>query len=82
MKNERKYIPINCGFYDELEAAAVKKKNVSIIYIAEDKTAETMGMIENIYSKNNIEFLLLSSGIKIRLDDIVSLDGKRLSNYC
>ena len=82
MSNE--YTPISCTFYDELEASAVKKENSTIVYKDDNKKITTDAIIIDFKTENKQEFLILSDGVKIRLDKIISFNGIRPTdkNYC
>ena len=70
------YKPISCSLYDQLESYSIKKKNVELIYFDENLCENNIsGIIENIYSKNNSEFLKINSTV-IRLDKIKSISSK------
>jgi Rho-binding antiterminator len=76
------YEPISCDFYDELEAFSILKKEVEIFY--EDESGEAVsvfGKIKDLYSRDKQEYLLLDSGIEIRLDSLVRVDNKILADY-
>ena len=78
-----KYQPISCDFYDELTLLALRRKQCPIVYKNEDGTEVTIEtVIQDIFTRNSEEFLLLSNGDEIRLDHLVNVDGKILSNYC
>ena len=77
------YKPINCSFYDVLEANATKKRYIRIQYfsaIQEFKTVDAI--IKDLYIKQDkghkAEYMLLNTGQEIRLDRLVSVDGKLL----
>ena len=72
-----KYVPINCSYYDELEAAAVQRRNVVIAYRDENgATQEVETRIKDLYARNKEEFMVLENGLEFRLDRLVSIDGK------
>lgn len=78
------YITISCAFYDELESAAVKKEN-SIIVFKENNNKNTIhAVIVDFKTENKQEFLILSDGVKIRLDKIISFNGIKPTDkdYC
>ncbi len=76
------YKPISCDFYDELEAYSILKKEVEIFYEEETgNPASTFGRIKNLYSRDNVEYLLLDTGIEIRLDLLIRVDNKVLADY-
>ena len=76
------YIPINCSYYDELEAAATQAKIVKLVY--RDKSGEKQldTRIVNLYTKNKEEFMVLENGLEIRLDHLLSIDGKTPPMSC
>jgi len=78
------YIPINCSYYDELEAFATLRKEVTIIYrtAGDQETAEAKGIIETFRIRDKVEYLLLRDGQEIRLDWLVTVDGKPLPLAC
>ncbi len=78
---QNKYTPISCHFYDELEAIAVKKIKVKIIYIQEEKEIEIEDFIIDFKNFNKEEFLVLSSGQYIRLDKIIKINNLVASSY-
>jgi len=81
---ENDYIPISCAFYDELEAAAVKKINSIIVYEENLEEKSITDLIIDFKTKDKQEFVLLKSGLKIRLDKIISFNNLKPSdkNYC
>lgn len=75
------YKPINCSFYDILEAHATKKRYVRIQYFTDIHEFITVdAIIKDLYIKpdqnGKAEFMLLNTGLEIRLDRLVSVDGK------
>ena len=72
-----KYIPINCSYYDELEAAATRQREVVIAYRNEEgEVQEVTTRIKDLYARNKEEFMVLENGLSFRLDRLVSIDGK------
>ena len=76
------YSPIDCNFYDRLEAAATLKKDVVLEFRQGQKIETRHTIIKTIMLKDKIEWLVLSDGAEIRLDRIYSLDGVKLASYC
>lgn len=74
------YILVSCDFHDQLEAWATLRQTCQIIYrnTAND-LVEVQGRIVDIYAANKADFLKLNDGTIIRLDKIVSVDGKQVS---
>lgn len=64
-----KYIPIDCNFYDELVLLAMRKTRITFV-------PNLFNVEEGDYIKDFVteaskeEFMILNSGIKIRLDQI------------
>ncbi|MEN7548427.1 Rho-binding antiterminator [Rapidithrix thailandica] len=72
MDNPLHYRPINCGHYDYLEAAAVKKHPCKIVFMNEHNGQETVyDRIKTIEIDDGEEFLVLENGLTIRLDKIL-----------
>ena len=81
--SERSYVPINCSFYDELEALATLRQTAVIRFTDESgKQIEVQGKIKDFFIRDRAEYLLLDSGLEIRLDYITSVNGKIMGNYC
>lgn len=76
------YIPINCSYYDELEAAATQAKIVKLIYRDQSGEKQLDTRIVNLYTKNKEEFMVLENGLEIRLDHLLSIDGKTPPMSC
>lgn len=77
------YRPISCTFYDELEARATRRQPCVIIYRPEGAAeASVTGIIDTLYIRDKVEYLRLTSGFELRLDWLVSVDGRELLNYC
>ena len=77
------YVPISCSYYDELEAWATLKTACTIIYQPPGEAQQlTKGIITNLYTKEKVEYLVLDTGMTLRLDQLISVNGKLLSSYC
>lgn len=80
---EKKYIPINCDFYDEIEILAMRKSKCKVVYRDKEDIVQTIeGVINNVFSKNKEEFLIVNDELKIRLDRLISIDGKIIPRAC
>ncbi|MBK8944517.1 MAG: hypothetical protein IPM32_04515 [Ignavibacteriae bacterium] len=67
------YQRISCNLFDRLENLALSKSKVKIKYLTENQSTEEIeGTIQNIFSENKAEFLLVNN-VKIRLDKIQSI---------
>lgn len=75
------YTPVSCDFQDELEAIATLRQTCRIIYhIDTDTTSEIEGRIVDIYASNHADYVKLEEGTVIRLDQIVSVNDKRVAS--
>jgi Rho-binding antiterminator len=77
------YQPINCSYYDELEAIATLKKVVTVVYRDEQgEEIDATTRITNLYTRSKEEFMVLENGTQFRLDRLVSADGKVVVGPC
>ena len=65
------YQSISCHFYDELEAAAVKKVLCTIVYEDGQEQKEIQQKIIDLKIIDKAEYMILDNEQKIRLDKIV-----------
>jgi Rho-binding antiterminator len=77
--DDKPYVPIDCDFHDELEAAATLDKVVELVLI--DDSGQQIMLREAIVDLGHLpgvdgEFMTLKSGKRFRFDRIVSIDGK------
>ncbi len=85
IKNMTDYVPIDCNYYDELEALATLRKDAEIVYLSEPKEELfTTSIIKDFFIQDKVEFMVLANGLEIRLDRIVSVNGLERggSNSC
>lgn len=75
------YTQIPCLFYDILEALATKSQLITILFKEEGEEKNIKGIISTFQIEKKVEYLVLKSGEKIRLDALVEVDGNKLSNY-
>lgn len=76
------YKPIDCNFYDILEANAVLRKVVVIEYLQDGKIATIENRIVDFFIKDKAEYMRLENGSEIRLDTIHTVDGNILEGSC
>jgi len=80
---ENEYHPIDCNYYDELVLLAMRKKICEIVYrdaIGEQITEKAT--IVDVYTKEKAEYIKLSNDKVIRLDNLISADGKENKLSC
>ena len=77
-----KYVPINCDFYDELEALATMGKRVRLVYLDDGARLEVHAAIRDLFTLESVEYAKLDSGVVFRLDKLVEVDGKLPAGLC
>ncbi len=83
MRNRKKYVPVSCAFYSELEVLAIRRIPCHIFYINEmGFRVEVHSIIRNLFTSSKEEFMELEQGILIRLDRLISINGKISRSYC
>ena len=73
----RPYQLVACTFHDELEALATLCQVCPVIYRNSDGAVQTVNStIIDVYAKDRADFIKLDNGTVIRLDDLISVNGK------
>ena len=75
-------MPISCSFYDYLEEAATLKQASSIKYMKDNCIVKMEATIQTLIIKDKVEYMVLENGKAIRLDDLISFNGKMLPKSC
>ncbi len=76
MNEHEHYTPVGCGFYDMLEAAAVKRTRTEIRYLdGQGREAGYAGPVVDVFARGKEEFVRLDGGLEIRLDRLTSVNG-------
>jgi Rho-binding antiterminator len=69
------YQPIACGFYDELEAIATRKKQVYLQYFNDlRQLCQGSVVFKTFFVRDHVEYAQLASGEEVRLDHIIRVD--------
>jgi Rho-binding antiterminator len=77
------YVPIDCNYYDRLEAAATMQRECEIIYRNDAGTEAALHeRITDLFSRDGVEYMQLAGGTVIRLDRLSSVDGVPLPGNC
>lgn len=79
---KKTYQPVSCDFYDELTWIVLQNKPVVITYLQDMVPITTLVILRDIQTKNKAEYVITDSGLEIRLDYLVEVNGKFLINYC
>jgi len=76
------YSPISCEFHDRLEDLATLRKLTRIRFRDDEGVQQQRNAtIADVYSRAGAEYVSLSSGETLRLDQLVEVDGETLSDY-
>jgi Rho-binding antiterminator len=76
------YQPIACGFYDELEAVATRKKQVYLQYFNDlRQLCQGSTTIKTFFTRDHAEFAQLASGEEVRLDHIIRIDDRAAPGF-
>lgn len=73
---EERYDPISCDHHDELEAAAVQKKEIELEFDRKGVRQRERGRIDDVYTAQGAEWVRLrgtGGDVEIRLDEIINL---------
>ena len=72
------YNPISCEFFDQLNVAMQRKIPSTVIYLKNEEEKETIkGVVKTMEVVDGIEFMILDSKEKIRLDTVITFNGKK-----
>lgn len=70
------YLPVDCDFCDELALLSDRKKFVKLFFFNGPETIDVVtGVVTDIATRNREEFCIIG-GREVRLDKIVTIDGK------
>ena len=78
---EDDYIKVSDGFYDALEERLIAQKNCEIVFINNGSRSVIRGKIEDLEEREDGQFAILASGLEIRLDKFMAVDGISSPNY-
>lgn len=77
--SKRSYTPVNCSFYDKLEALATLRKESLIQFQSPGGDAqEVLGVIKDFFIRDGAEYLITEKGDEVRLDHITKVNGEKV----
>ena len=77
------YTPISCNTYDQLEAIAVLRKTVELVYKDARLGTQTLKtQIKDLQTVDKVEYLITANQLKIRLDHLIRIDGNEVGESC
>lgn len=71
------YNPISNEFFDQLQVAIQRKIPSTIVYLENEKIQTIKGLVCTLLVIEGKEFLVLTTKEKIRLDLVITFNGKR-----
>lgn len=82
MKVSKIYEPVSCDLVDQIEILATERKKLEVLYMDGEIEKTKAFFLKTWITKNKEEFLVTESNIFIRLDQILSIDGKQFAQSC
>lgn len=77
------YQPINCDYYDRLEAWATMRTICLIRFTAEDgQVQELSTRIADLFVLEKVEYMRLENGVVLRLDALIDVNNIPLPTHC
>ena len=73
---EERYEPVSCDYHDQLEAAAMHRREVELEFDLDGAPQRGRGRIDDVYTSNGAEWVRFVTGgapLEIRLDHIISM---------
>lgn len=81
-KEPSDYQAISCDFHDILEALATTNKLARLRFVdGEGLAQERQARVLDVYSRQGAEYIALSSGETLRLDQLHSVDGTQAADF-
>lgn len=79
---DQPYEPIDCGEHDVLLALATLRRAVRCTVRQPDGRLDVLeGVIEDVYTSAGAEYLRLQDGPTVRLDALVTLNGRPFGHH-
>ena len=77
MTDDARYEPIDCSLHDRIEDVATRQRVVRIRYEGDAGPLELDDAIADWFSRDGVELMRTRSGVTIRLDRVLEIDGVR-----
>ena len=71
------YNPISCEFFDQLQVAIQRKIPSTVVYLENDQKQTVKGLVLKLEVIEGKEFMVLSTKQKIRLELVITFNGKK-----
>ena len=76
------YQPISCDFHDLLEVHATKRQPTQLQFRDAGGQLQTRdAVITDVFANNGADYLTLSTGETLRLDQLIEVGQARLADY-
>ena len=71
------YTPISCEFFDQLNVAMQRKIPSTVVYLENSEKKTIKGLIQTMSVIDGIEYVILNKNEQIRLDTVLTFNGRR-----
>jgi len=71
------YTPISCEFFDQLNVAMQRKIPSTVVYLENSEKKTIKGLIQTMSVIDGIEYVILNKNDQIRLDTVLTFNGRR-----
>ena len=71
------YTPISCEFFDQLNVAMQRKIPSTVVYLENGEKKTLKGLIQTMSVIDGIEYVILNKNDQIRLDNVLTFNGRR-----
>jgi len=76
------YHPISCDYHDLLESFAMARASAQVCFRdAEGAVQCRSAAITDVFARDGSEYLLMSTGETVRLDQLLAVNDFKLSDY-
>ncbi|MDX9901347.1 MAG: transcriptional antiterminator Rof [Aliarcobacter sp.] len=71
------YTPISCEFFDQLNVAMKRNIPSTIVYLENNEKKTIKGLIQTMSVIDGFEYLILTTKEEIKLDTVLTFNGRR-----
>ena len=71
------YTPISCEFFDQLNVAMKRNIPSTIVYLENNEKKTIKGLIQTMSVIDGFEYLILPTNEQIKLDTVLTFNGRR-----
>ena len=71
------YVPVACGFHDQLEHHAVRGVPVEVVWREADAERRAVTTVADVAARDGADWVHLGTGDEVRADRLVSVGGAR-----